>query len=77
MDAMEPIVRKKPEEWLSATESWLEDENKWVRRASVIVIGRLPLKRPDYARQCLKLNKQLLCEEDEDVKKPLVSPLGS
>ena len=70
MDALEPIVRKKPEEWLSATESWLDDESKWVRRAGVIVIGRLPLKRPDYARQCLGLIERLLYDEDEDVKKP-------
>jgi 3-methyladenine DNA glycosylase AlkD len=69
MAALEPIVRKKPEEWLSATESWLDDENKWVRRAGVIVIGRLPLKRPDYARQCLGLIERLLYDEDEDVKK--------
>ena len=69
MDALEPIVRKKPEEWLSVTESWLDDENKWVRRAGVIVIGRLPLKRPDYAGQCLGLIERLLYDEDEDVKK--------
>jgi 3-methyladenine DNA glycosylase AlkD len=69
MDALEPIVRKKPEEWLSAIGSWLEDENKWVRRAGVIVIGRLPLKRPDYARQCLGLIERLLYDEDEEVKK--------
>jgi len=69
MDALEPIVRKKPEEWLSVIESWLGDENKWVRRAGVIVIGRLPLKRPDYARQCLGLIERLLYDEDEDVKK--------
>ena len=69
MDALEPIVRKKPEEWLSATEAWLDDENKWVRRAGVIVIGRLPLKRPDYARQCLGLVERLLYDEDEDVEK--------
>ena len=69
MDALEPIVRKKPEVWLSVIESWLEDENKWVRRAGVIVIGRLPLKRPDYARQCMGLIERLLYDEDEDVKK--------
>jgi len=69
MDALEPIVRKKPEEWLSAIESWLGDENKWVRRAGVIVIGRLPLKRPEYARQCLGLIERLLYDEDEDVKR--------
>jgi 3-methyladenine DNA glycosylase AlkD len=71
MDALEPIVRKKPEEWLSAIESWLDDDNKWVRRASVIVIGRLPLKRPEYARQCLRLIERLLYDEDEDVKKAM------
>lgn len=69
MDALEPVVRKKPEEWLSATEPWLDDESKWVRRAGVIVIGRLPLKRPDYARQCLGLIERLLNDEEEDVKK--------
>lgn len=69
MDALEPVVRKKPEEWLSAVEPWLEDENKWVRRTGVTVIGRLPLKRPDYARQCLGLIERLLYDEEEDVKK--------
>jgi hypothetical protein len=69
MDGLEPIVRKKPEEWLCAPESWLDDESKWVRRAGVIVIGRLPLKRPDYATQCLGLIERLLYDEDEDVKK--------
>ncbi len=69
MDALEPIVRKKPEEWLSAMEPWLEDGNKWVRRAGVIVIGRLPLKRPEYNRQCLELVERLLYDQDEDVQK--------
>ncbi len=69
MDALEPVVRRKPEGWLSAIASWLEDENKWVRRAGVIVIGRLPLKRPDYARQCMGLIERMLYDEDEDVKK--------
>ena len=53
------------------TELWLEDENKWVRRAGLTVIGCLPLKRPDYARQCLGLIERLLYDEDEDVKKAL------
>jgi 3-methyladenine DNA glycosylase AlkD len=69
MDALEPMVRKRPAEWLGATESWLDDGNKWVRRAGVIVIGRLPLKRPDYARHCLRLIERLLYDEDDDVKK--------
>jgi hypothetical protein len=35
----------------------------------VIVLGRLPLKRPDYARQCLGLIERLLYDDDEDVEK--------
>ena len=69
MDALEPIVRKKPAVWLSAMEPWLDDENKWVRRAGVTVIGRLPLKQPDYARPCLEMIERLLDDEEEEVKK--------
>jgi len=47
MEALEPIVRKRPQEYLAALESWGRDENKWVRRAAVTVIGRLPTKRGD------------------------------
>lgn len=69
MDALEPIVRKKPEEWLDAVEPWLEDENKWVRRAGVTVVGRLPMKHPEYAAQCLVLIERLLHDDEDDVKK--------
>lgn len=69
MDALEPIVRKKPAEWLSALEPWLDDENKWVRRAAVIVIGRLPMKHPQYARQCMASVERLLYDAEVDVIK--------
>jgi 3-methyladenine DNA glycosylase AlkD len=69
MNALEPIVRKKPEAWLSALEPWLEDENKWVRRASVTVVGRLPMKRPEYAAHALMLIERLLTDDEMDVKK--------
>ncbi len=69
MSALEPIVRKKPEQWLSAMEPWLADENKWVRRVGVIVVGRLPIKHPAYATRCLELTERLLFDEDVDVKK--------
>mgnify|MGYP001041978758 CR=1 FL=1 len=69
MDALEPIVRKKPQEWLGEIEPWLEDESKWVRRAGVTVIGRLPMKHPQYTVQCLALAERLLYDEDTDVKK--------
>jgi 3-methyladenine DNA glycosylase AlkD len=69
MSALEPIVRKAPEKWLGATEPWLADENKWVRRVGVIVLGRLPIKHPAYATRCLELTDRLLLDEDVDVKK--------
>jgi 3-methyladenine DNA glycosylase AlkD len=69
MDALEPIVRKHPERWLREIEPWLEDENKWVRRASVTVVGRLPMKQPEYAAQALRLIERLLPDEEIDVKK--------
>ena len=69
MSALEPIVRKRPEQWLSAMEPWLAGENKWVRRVGVIVVGRLPIKHPAYATRCLELTERLLLDEDVDVKK--------
>jgi 3-methyladenine DNA glycosylase AlkD len=69
MDALEPIVRKKPDQWLSEMESWLADENKWVKRAGVTVIGRLAMKHATYTTHCLELTERLLFDEDTDVKK--------
>ncbi len=69
MDALEPIVRKEPERWLGAIEPWLADENKWVRRAGITVVARLPMKYPTYTTRCLELAGRLLFDEDVDVKK--------
>jgi 3-methyladenine DNA glycosylase AlkD len=71
MDALEPVVRKKPQEWLGAMEPWLVDQNKWVRRAGVTVVARLPMKHPAYTARCLEMIEPLLAEEDTDVKKAL------
>jgi len=69
MDALDPIVRKQPERWLSAIEPWLVHENKWVRRTGVLAIGRLPMRHPTYTARCLELTKRLLLDEEGDVKK--------
>ena len=69
MYALEPVVRKEPDEWLSAVEPWLVDENVWTRRAGVIVVGRLPMKQPGYAAHCLILLERLLHDDDVDVRK--------
>ena len=69
MDALEPIVRKYPDQWLSELALWLNDQNKWVRRASITVIGRLPMKQPAYTSQCLEFTERLLYDTDLDVKR--------
>jgi hypothetical protein len=69
MRALEPIVRKKPEQWLAAMEPLLADESKWVRRAAVTVVGRLPMKCPDYTARCLEMTEVLLPDADTDVRR--------
>jgi 3-methyladenine DNA glycosylase AlkD len=69
MNALEPIVRRKPAQWLSALEPWLDDGNKWVRRAGVTVIARLPMKHAAYTVPCLTLTERLLLDEEQDVKR--------
>lgn len=69
MDALEPIVRKAPDDWIGAIEPWLGDENKWVRRAGVTVLARLPMKHADLTEHCLELIEPLLGDDEVDVRK--------
>lgn len=69
MRALEPIVRKDPAGWLPALESWLADENKWVRRAGVTAVGRLTMVRSDYTARCLEMVMDVLFDEEMDVKR--------
>jgi 3-methyladenine DNA glycosylase AlkD len=69
MNALEPIVRKQPGQWLRAMEPWLADDNKWVRRAGITVVGRLPMKHPEYTVRCLELAERLLWDDELDVKR--------
>jgi len=69
MRALEPIVRKDPDEWLPAINPWLIDENKWVRRAGITAVGRLAMKHPQCTTRCLALAEGLLFDEELDVKR--------
>ena len=69
MDAVEPIVRKHPERWIDEMAFWLSDANKWVRRAAITIIGRLPMKHPIYTPQCLAMAETLLTDSDVDVRR--------
>jgi 3-methyladenine DNA glycosylase AlkD len=69
MDALEPIVRKEPEDWIGVIEPWLIDESKWVRRAGVTVLARLPMKHAYLTERCLELIEPLLGDDEVDVRK--------
>jgi 3-methyladenine DNA glycosylase AlkD len=71
MTALEPIVRKDPAGYLDRLAPWVADENKWVRRAAITAIGRLPMKRADYTARCLGLVEPALGDSDLDVKRAL------
>lgn len=69
MRALEPIVRKRPAEYLATMNHWVEDPNKWVRRAGITVIARLPMKQPEYTERCLRMVERALGDEDVDVRR--------
>jgi len=69
MRALEPIIRKDPQQWLTSLEHWLEDDNKWVRRAGITAVGRLTMKHPSYTKQCLAMVEGLLNDQETDVKR--------
>jgi 3-methyladenine DNA glycosylase AlkD len=71
MKALEPVLRKDPEVWLERLGAWVTDENKWVRRAAMTAIGRLPMKRAEYTLRCLELLAPALGDPDRDVKRAL------
>ncbi len=71
MSALEPIVRKDPEGYLDRLSPWVTDGNKWVRRAAITAIGRLPMKRADYTAHCLELVEPALGDPGLDVKRAL------
>lgn len=69
MDALEPIVRKRPDEWLPAMQPWLDDDDRWRRRVAVTVVGRLPMKHPGSTARCLPMLEPLLPDTREEVRK--------
>jgi 3-methyladenine DNA glycosylase AlkD len=71
MKALEPVLRKDPEGWLERLKAWVTDENKWVRRAGLTAIGRLPMKRAEYTARCVELVAPALGDSDTDVKRAL------
>lgn len=71
MDGLEPVIRDDPEHWLSEIQDWMDDSSFWVRRAAFTVIGRLPMKHPGLASQCLMMLEPRLGEREEEAYKAL------
>jgi len=69
MDALEPIVRKRPDDWLDSMQRWLVDEDRWRRRVAVTVVGRLPMKHPALTARCLPMIEGLLPDTRDEVRK--------
>jgi 3-methyladenine DNA glycosylase AlkD len=71
MKALEPVLRHDPEAWLERLAAWVSDDNKWVRRAAITAIGRLPMRHPERAAHCVELVAPALGDADTDVKRAL------
>jgi 3-methyladenine DNA glycosylase AlkD len=71
MKAWEPVLRRDPDTWLGPFGGWVADENKWVRRAAITAIGRLPMAHAGYAARCVELVSPALGDSDTDVKRAL------
>jgi 3-methyladenine DNA glycosylase AlkD len=71
MKAWEPVLRRDPDAWLEPFGRWVQDDNKWVRRAAITAIGRLPMQQPSYTARCVDLVSHALGDPDTDVKRAL------
>jgi 3-methyladenine DNA glycosylase AlkD len=69
--AVDPVLRRDPDAWLEYFGSWVTDGSKWVRRAGLTAIGRLPMKHAAYATRCVELLAPVLGDPDTDVKRAL------
>ncbi len=71
MKALEPVLRRDPAGWLERLGAWVTDDNKWVRRAGMTAIGRLPMVQPAHTARCVELVAPALGDPDTDVKRAL------
>ena len=71
MKALEPVLRKDPDTWLERLGLWVSDENKWVCRAGLTAIGRLPMVHADCTTRCVELEAPALGDPDRDIKRAL------
>jgi len=65
----ENSVRKYPEKYLQLILPYLKSDNIWILRGALVVLYRLPMKRPGYTKRVLEAVEPLLSHEHEQVKK--------
>lgn len=71
MKALEPVLRRDPANWLERVGRWVVDDNKWVSRAGLTAVGRLPMQEASYTARCVDLVAPALGSRDTDVKRAL------
>ncbi|MBN1657106.1 MAG: DNA alkylation repair protein [Anaerolineae bacterium] len=71
MRALEPVLRRDPDAWLDRFGAWVTDDNKWVRRAALTALGRLPMERAEYTGRVVPRLAPALGDPDRDVKRAL------
>jgi hypothetical protein len=65
----ENLVRKEPEKYVPLILPYLKSDNVWVLRGALVILYRLPMKRPEYTREVLDAIEPLLSHQHEQVKK--------
>ena len=71
MKALEPVMRRDPDNWLERMGTWVTDDVKWVQRAGLTAIGRLAMVQAEYTSRCVDLLAPALGDGDRDVKRAL------
>ncbi|OHD57642.1 MAG: hypothetical protein A2Y33_06290 [Spirochaetes bacterium GWF1_51_8] len=66
---LEHLARNNPEIYFDKIAAYLKSANIWVLRGALVILYRLPMKRPDYSRRVLDAVEPLLSHPDEQVYK--------
>lgn len=66
---LQPMLEKNPEKVIELLRKWNQSDNKWKRRASVVVFTRSVAKSGRFIDEALALCENLIWDEEDLVKK--------
>ena len=66
--AMEFNYIKNPEEHFRELEEYLKEENKWIKRLVIVILGRIWSKHPNLAEKCLILIRTTLTLDIKEIR---------